>query len=141
MTTLQRQNLDSARRLAAQKVGIDLSQAAGLPYGAREAYNNELARLILAYPTRFDAATVARARDESVQVDEALEDASFNWSEFAGETVKPLGDGLQSIGNGVFTVANATRWAIPLLAVVAVVVIAENLSKGTAISTAKKLFK
>ena len=141
MTTLQRQNLDSARRLAAAKFGITSADTAGLPYAQREAYNNELAAIILKYPERFDADTVARARNESVQVDEALEDASFDTGLFAAEAVKPLADAAVSVGKGALNLANMSKWLIPVVGIALVLIFLVRMGGAEAVKAAKEAAK
>lgn len=64
MTALQRQNLDTARRLAMQQIGKEGQNPAALPYELREAYATALSQIIVRYPARFDAQTLATAQLE-----------------------------------------------------------------------------
>jgi hypothetical protein len=64
MTDIQRQFLDQARRMAMQQIGREGQNPAALPYDAREAYATALSQIIVRYPARFDAQTVATAKAE-----------------------------------------------------------------------------
>jgi hypothetical protein len=88
-------------------------------YAQRNAYNKALATYISTHPDQFASQDLINAEAVEKKQPGELEDASFDWGMFGAEAVKPAGDALQNVGKGVFTVANAMRWAIPVLAVLA----------------------
>ena len=116
-------NRQSAARLAKQALGLFDIQLSDWTPAQRAAYDHKLASIILQYPDRFDASDVTRAQQVQNK-DYSQVDASFSFSDFAAETWAPAGAALQSIGNGVLSVANAAKWAIPVLAIGAVILLA-----------------
>lgn len=108
-------------------------------YDQRTAYNHALADYIATNANQFSDQDNLNAQLIASTNYQPLADSSFDWATFAVDTAKPVTAAAQSIGNGVLSVANAAQWVIPILAIVAVLVVAEKLSGGTAISTVKKL--
>lgn len=134
----------AARALAVKNVRAQLGLSdtpSDWSYEQRTTYNHALADYIAARPAEFSDQDALNAALVSSTVYGPLDDASFDWAMLGAETVKPVGDALKSVGDGALTVANAAKWAIPLLAVLAVIILAEKYSGGTAISTVKKLAK
>ncbi len=125
MTTQQRANLDSARRLAAQRIGWT-GNTVDIPYNLREAYATELAAIILQYPERFDSQTLANARAEQADEPNAdLEiytagDAAGDFLAGAGEGVGSVVESVAGVGEGVKSTLKLARWLIPVAAVVAI---------------------
>ena len=95
-------------------------------YDQRVAYDKALAAYILANAALFDSTEISIAETVSQQTYSPLEDDTFQWGEFAVDTFQPASDALQSIGSGVLTVANAAKWAIPVIAVIALVLLFEK---------------
>lgn len=110
MTTQQRANLDSARALAARKIGWD-GPTAAIPYALRETYATELANLIVSYPVRFDAQTVATARAELAdRSNGAL--ASYGLLEAVGDAAAEAARQAERVNPLSEQNATATRWTI-----------------------------
>lgn len=141
MTTAQTANLNSARRLAADRIGLKFASGefntAAIPYEKREAFATELARIITAYPDRFDPVTVATARRElGDRPNEPLADVgpASQLSDFVGEVgaqAERVGEAVAGIGEGAITTAKLARWAIPAAALVALFIVLRNFSRRT----------
>lgn len=115
-----------ARKMAAGLVRTQL----GLPespsawtYEQRVVYNKALAAYIAANPHLFEDRDLLTADLVSKQAYPALADDSFDVGAFVHETVKPAAEAARAIGDGVFSVANAARWAVPAAAAVLVVMV------------------
>lgn len=137
MTSQQAANLNSAKILAAGKFGVASSQTKDLPYELREPYREELARIILLYPERFDELTVANARrEQTLPPDATLEtytlfDATEEFAdEFANQAVE-LGGAVASVGEGVKNTLSLTKWVLPVVALVGVVILLIAFSRRT----------
>lgn len=141
MTSQQSANLRSARRLAAQRVGLlgDFGEleTAAIPYAYRERYATELAKIILRYPDRFDALTLANARRELGDTPNApLEnytatDAAKDFATGAADGVGSIVTAAAGVGEGVKSTLNLSRWLIPAAAVVALVIVLRNFARST----------
>ena len=83
----------------------------------RALYVKTLAAYVAARPDQFTAQDLRTAAIAANADYGQLEDASFDWGMFITESFRPAGDALQSVGNGVLTVANAAKWAIPAAAI------------------------
>lgn len=123
MNDQQRANLDSARRLAASRIGWT-GPTQSIPYEKREAYATALANIILSYPDRFDAQTVATARREltdatlpPLSTDSAGDRAGVFFGELGNQALE-VGGAVAGIGEGVKTTLRAAAWAIPAAALI-----------------------
>lgn len=88
-------------------------------YEQRQTYNKALATFIATHPDQFGAQDLQTAEAVAAKPIDQLEDDSFDWGMFAVEATKPALDAAQSIGEGVFTVANLTKFLIPVTAIIA----------------------
>lgn len=100
-------------------------------YDQRQAYLKALSAELIRVGANLPASEVAFARKVNASPTTSLEDASFDWGLFASESVRPLGEAAQSIGDGVFSVAKLAKWILPIGAVVASVILLKALSKRT----------
>lgn len=87
----------------------------------RNTYNKSLATFIATHPEQFGTQDIENAEYVAKNPIGGLVDDSFQWTEFAAETVKPLSDSAVSVGQGVFSVLKASKWAIPVVVVIVVV--------------------
>jgi len=108
-------------------------------YAQRVEYNKTLANYMLNNPEKFDDSTLNIAEQVSKSEYSALEDSSFDFGMFAAETVKPITQAAQSVGQGVFSVANMAKWLLPLLALVAAFVLLNKYTGGAVVDTAKQV--
>ena len=123
-----RANLRSAERIVAIAMGVEPDDNA-LSYEKREEFSKRIAAEILKYPDRFTSATLATAQRIAGTTYQPLADASFDWTNFAAETVKPGADALQNVGKGVLNTLNASSWAIPVAALALLGLLVWNLSR------------
>ena len=134
MTDQQRANLASARRLAASRIGWTGSTES-IPHERREAYATALANIILTYPQRFDALTVAIAQREIVDrpneplaPDSASDRAGVFFGEIGNQAVE-LGESVAAIGEGVKTTLSITSILIPAAALFVVYIAARGYAR------------
>lgn len=129
-------NRQSAQNLAKTQLGLLDTPTGDWTQAQRVSYDQALAKIIAQYPGSFTGDEVTWASNISKQ-DPAmaqLVDADFSVGDFAKETVKPAGDALQSIGQGAFTIANAAKWALPVMAAIAAVILLFSLARRTGAS-------
>ena len=124
-------NRASAKNIAKVKLGL-----AGLPENqwTQEQmlnYNAALATIYASYPDQFSDQDLVNAEYVKAHPGEPLVDASFSLGDFATEATKPLTDAAQSVGSGFFTLANAAKWAVPLVAAIAVVILLFSFARKT----------
>jgi hypothetical protein len=129
----------SANRAAAvvavrDALGLSKIEPSRWTYEERIAYNKALAAYIAARPEQFSAQDLTTAEYVGKANYVPLEDASFDYGMFAVETVKPAADALKSVGDGVLTVANSAKWAIPLGFAVVGVLLLVNFNRKIALS-------
>lgn len=129
-------NSQSARETAIRDVRAQLGLSdvpSDWSYAQRNAYNKALAAYIAANPDKFTSQEILTAEIIAKNAYSALEDDSFDLGLFVSETVKPASDALQGVGNGVLTVANSAKWALPLaaLGVGALLLLALNKKLGS----------
>ncbi len=113
--------ISEVESIVRQNLGLNDTPKLSWTYDQRIAYNKALSAEILRRSSEFSANQIKEANKVLASPTDHLEDASFDVGQFFEEAGKPLGNALQSIGDGVFSVANAARWAIPVIAVVFVV--------------------
>ena len=94
-------------------------------------YNAALATIYASYPDQFSDQDLVNAEYVKAHPGEPLVDASFSLGDFATEATKPLTDAAQSVGSGFFTLANAAKWAVPLVAAIAVVILLFSFARKT----------
>ena len=127
-------NDQAARLAAATAVRTQL----GLPenrtlwtYEQRQRYIAALAAYIQTRPEQFSDQTLTNADYAAKKPAQALADASFQWGDFATETFKPLSDAALSVGDGVLTTLNLSRWIMPAAAIAGVLILLTGLSRRT----------
>lgn len=121
--------------------GLDQKPPTTWTYEERVKYNARLAEYIASRPGDFTQSEINVAEWVAASPYQPLEDTSFDWGMFATESVRPVGEAAQAVGDGVFSVLRSARWAIPVLAVAGLIVFAETATGGKAIASLKKLFK
>ena len=97
----------------------------------RVTYNAALATVLSASPDQFSDQDLVNAEYVKAHPGEPLVDASLSLGDFATEATKPLTDAAQSVGSGFFTLANAAKWAVPLVAAIAVVILLFSFARKT----------
>ena len=120
----------SARQQAAATVRARLNlppTPTAWTYAERVAYNKALAAYILASPERFNDSTLTTAEVVTKKDYADLADASFDFSDFAVEAVKPV----QNLGEGVKNAFNLAPWVVPAAAVAAVLILLAALARRT----------
>jgi len=118
-------NVRSAERIVAISFGIDDQGGdlrTTLSYDERVTFDKAVAAYIVAHPAAFLPATVATAQFVTGQNLTPLQDASFDLGSFVSETVANGTKPFVAVGDGVLSVANASKWAIPAVAVVVVII-------------------
>jgi len=125
-------NDQPAREAAAAAVRAQI----GLPenrtlwtYEQRQRYIAALAAYIQSRPDQFSDQTLLNADYAAKKPAQALQDASFQWGDFAAETAKPLADAAQSVGQGALTTLNLTRWLLPASAIAASIILLLALAR------------
>jgi hypothetical protein len=124
MTEQQRRNLENAKNLAANRVGW-AGASNDIPYELNERYVTELAKIILAYPARFDEQTLANARKELGDTPNAplhtytLGDAAGDFASGAADGVGSVVESVADVGEGVKSTLKLSRWLIPVAAIIA----------------------
>lgn len=133
--------MTSAENRAAAAAAV--KQSMGLPDKSadwtleqRQAYNKALAAYISARPEQFSDAELRAAEAVSKSKYTGLEDEGFDVGMFVEETIKPAGDALQSIGNGVLTVAKSAQWVIPVATAGVLLVLFVAFSKRQGVTVA-----
>jgi hypothetical protein len=131
-------NLRSAERLAAIGLGIDNQNGAAvgsMSYEQRTAYISALSEIIAKNSASFAPATVATAQAVLAKSYSPLQDTSFDWEQFRGlliDETLAVGAAAASVGEGVKTGLNLTRYLIPAALVVAVAIGLYGLKKKIA---------
>ena len=97
----------------------------------RITYNAALATVLSASPDQFSDQDLINAEYVKAHPGEPLVDASFSLGDFATEAAKPLTDAAQSVGSGFFTLANAAKWAVPLIGAALVVILLFSFARKT----------
>jgi hypothetical protein len=100
-------------------------------YEQRQTYNKALANYIATNPDQFGALDLQIAEGVAAKPVDQLEDDSFDWAMFAKESTAPALEAAQSIGQGVFTAANLTKFLIPVAAIIAVVILLTAFARRT----------
>ena len=128
-------NVRSAERIVAIEMDIDSPGGdwrANLTYEQRIAFDKALAAYIVEHPAAFADGTLETARRIVDKNYAPLSDPSFDWSAFASAAVDEAAEAagkVSGVGEGVLTVASAAKWAIQLVAAVAVVILLVRLAR------------
>lgn len=123
------QNRADAIATVRAQLGLSSKAPADWTYEERVVYNKSLAAYIAARPEQFSDQDILSAEVVSKQQYTPLEDDSFDVGLFVSESFTPLANAAQSVGNGVLSVANAAKWAIPLGAAVVGVLLLVHLNR------------
>lgn len=122
-------NRKSAANVIRHQLALDTIAPADWSYDQRVQYDQTLAAYILAHQDAFGSQELITAQEVSGNNYGSLEDSSFAFSDFVAEAGANAAAPFQAIGEGVLTAANAAKWAIPLVAGIAVVILLVSLDK------------
>lgn len=122
MSSISSTSRDAAISKVRAALGLTNLHPGDWTHDQRLAYNAALSAEIIRRSADFPAAEVAVARQINANPTPRLEDAGFDFGMLATETLRPITDAAQSVGDGALSVANMSRWLLPLAALAFVVI-------------------
>ncbi len=122
-------NRKSAGNLVRYQLGLDTIPTADWSYEQRVAFNKALATYIADHPNAFGTQDVLTAQTVAANEYTPMQDESFSISDFVSTTAANAAEPFVAIGDGVITTAKLARLAIPVAAIVAVVILLVSFNK------------
>lgn len=124
MTTEQlAANRKSASNVIRMRLGLSSIAPSDWTYDQRVQYDQALAAYISSLPAAFSEQDLITAQEVAGNNYGGLQDSSFQFSDFLEETAANAAEPFQAIGDGIISTAKAAKWAIPVIAGVAVILL------------------